>query len=225
MLQRETLKWLQSLDLQAKNPKRDFANGVLIAEIFSRYFPNQLNINLFYSGTGCEQKANNWNQLQKFFKRNDINIPEEAMDAVMKCQPDAAVLFIENIHMLLTNRRAIPVIHRPEKRALDTSIPHFAIPTAANMIRTSNVPASKADELLREYKVRFKETKEKSASKDALLGTGSVLAPGKTTPRRTQMSGKSSHHGTGGGPSGAVSRQHSAMIANICSIEIAQRAE
>ncbi|KAI9336746.1 hypothetical protein BDR26DRAFT_864491 [Obelidium mucronatum] len=50
MLSRETYKWLQSLDLKVKNPKRDLANGVVIAEIFSRYFPNQLNIDLFYSG-------------------------------------------------------------------------------------------------------------------------------------------------------------------------------
>ncbi|KAJ3068721.1 spermatogenesis-associated protein 4 [Podochytrium sp. JEL0797] len=78
---RETCKWLQSLDLRVKNPKRDLSNGVIVGEIFSRYFPNQLNIDLFYSGSGIEQKQNNWKQLQKFFKKNEINIPDEAVIA------------------------------------------------------------------------------------------------------------------------------------------------
>lgn len=46
---------------------RDFANGYLIAEIFSRYFPSDLYVSTFYNGTSSAQKLNNWVSLKWFF--------------------------------------------------------------------------------------------------------------------------------------------------------------
>ncbi|KAI8846163.1 hypothetical protein BC829DRAFT_434707 [Chytridium lagenaria] len=100
---RDTCKWLQSLDLKIKNPKWDFANGYLVATIFSRYFPNELQVDKFYCGMGTAQKANNWEQLGKFFKKARNQYSKRCH--VMHCHDNAAVLFIENVFALLTNTK------------------------------------------------------------------------------------------------------------------------
>jgi hypothetical protein len=64
---REVLKWLQSMDLGVpiKHPRRDFANGYLIAVIFSRYYPGELRPWSLYTGNSESLKLNNWEVLVK----------------------------------------------------------------------------------------------------------------------------------------------------------------
>ncbi|KAJ3299553.1 spermatogenesis-associated protein 4 [Borealophlyctis nickersoniae] len=163
-LPREVIKWLQSLDLSypVKNPKRDFANGFLLAEIFSRYFPGEqlLRMHQFYTGESGGHKRSNWELLRKFFKKYDIRIPPEACDAVMTCQIDAALLFVENVYMLLTDRRVhrqAPTDSLPLAAANPSSLPHFALPTTSNIIRCVAESPAKAQVIVDAHRDYIKQ--------------------------------------------------------------------
>merc|ERR1719330_555861 len=103
-LPREVLKWLQSLDLSftVKNPKRDFANGFLTAEILSRYYPKEINMNCFENGTRLASKVDNWEQIYKFIrKKEELPIPKQHFDPVIHCADGAAVAFILHLYCVL----------------------------------------------------------------------------------------------------------------------------
>ena len=62
---------------------RDFANGYLIAEIFSQYYPGDINVHRYTNGQSLDSKLDNWSQLDRFFHKKGISISREAIDAVI----------------------------------------------------------------------------------------------------------------------------------------------
>lgn len=106
-LPREILKWIQSLDLShpVRNTRRDFSNGYLVAEIFSWYFPEEIEMHSYDNGTSLPSRQGNWSQLQRFFQRHEFDIPKEVIDGTIHCKPNAAALLMERIYSLLTNRK------------------------------------------------------------------------------------------------------------------------
>lgn len=59
---RDVIKWIQSLELGIPilHPKRDFANGYIIATIFARYYPGELQPWALYTGNSEKLKKSNW---------------------------------------------------------------------------------------------------------------------------------------------------------------------
>jgi len=108
-LPREVLKWLQSLDLSysIRNCKREFTNGFLVAEIFSRYYPNDISMHTFENGTKTACRNDNWEQLFRFFKRKQLPLGKLDFEPVNQSIVGAAQALLVKIYTLLTHR-AVP---------------------------------------------------------------------------------------------------------------------
>src|SRR5258707_1017189 len=110
-LQREIIKWMQSLDLSysVKNVRTDFANGFLVAEMLSRYHSQGINMHSFDNGVGTKTKVDNWEQLSKFFKKKNVNITQEMIKNLIDNKPNAAIPIIETVYTFLTERKYVTI--------------------------------------------------------------------------------------------------------------------
>jgi hypothetical protein len=139
-IQRPVMQWLLSLSLSKpiRRPKRDFANGLLIGEIFACYFPGELTLATFYTGDSTICKQKNWSRLARFFTKHDIVIPGDAMSAVLMNHDTAAILFVENLYTMLTGDELYPEgTSRPRPNSLASAfLPHFCLATASSLIRS-----------------------------------------------------------------------------------------
>lgn len=116
-LPREVLRWVQSLDLaySVKNVKRDFSNGFLLAEIFSRYYAKDVHMHSFDNGTSIKCKRDNFAQLIKLFRKVglvDLLTEEEAFPIIC-CEEGASVDFVTKLYEVLTQRKVQKTIKKP----------------------------------------------------------------------------------------------------------------
>ncbi|CAK8683674.1 unnamed protein product [Clavelina lepadiformis] len=140
---REVLKWLQSLDLMysVKNIRRDFANGFLIAEIFSWYYPKDIQMHSYDNGISLPTKLGNWSQLERFFVKKKLHIPKEMIDGTIHCKYGAAELLVQTIYSLLTNR-IVRALSDPQEvdftdRTYQVRLPMHARSTASHALKNN----------------------------------------------------------------------------------------
>ena len=137
-LPREVHIWLQSLNLTYKiqNPKRDLANGWVFAEILSRFYPEEIEMYQYDNGFKLEKKRNNWEHLQKFFKRKQMPVTVADWDPVMHCAPNASYELLKKFYTLLTGREILDDLQPiQEQYRQDAQDPEYAKPTIAKKMK------------------------------------------------------------------------------------------
>jgi hypothetical protein len=186
-LPRDVLKWLQSLDLSysVKNVKRDFSNGFLIAEILSRFFPNEIQMHSFDNGSALSKKLDNWDQLAKFFDRKSIPVSRQMIDGVVHCKDGAALPLLSTIYMMLTNR-PMPTTTRPTND--DELIPPFARATATALIRGA-VKDSELATVLQDENTQRDKNKELIEKQKEDLRDDKLNEPSRYTARSSARRG------------------------------------
>lgn len=82
----------------------------MIAEIFSRYFPTDIQMHSFENAENYKKKKDNWQQLQVFFERRKIPIVIKNTDSLILNENDVTLEFVRQIYSLLTERQLLPPI-------------------------------------------------------------------------------------------------------------------
>lgn len=123
-----------------KNPKRDLTNGYLVAEMFNRYYPKDIDVLTYENGSRLEAKVDNWEQLYKVFIKNNIKINKEDFNPVIHCAPGAAVLLLFKIYQALTGRTV--KLHGPIQELKDLDMadrPAFMRDTASKRLKDHEI--------------------------------------------------------------------------------------
>eukprot|EP00941_MAST-03F_sp_MAST-3F-sp1_P001534 g1534.t1 len=169
-LPREIFKWLQSLDLaySVKNVKRDFSNGFLVAEIFSRYDTRNVQMHSYDNGISMKARKDNWELLQRYFRRRNFPVSQDEVNGIIYCKSGYVVPFLEKCYSFLTQRK---IKERPQ-RSSKHAPPPFAQATASQAIKQAmNTELSE----LTDYNEIDSKVREKlDAHEDMLASTRSM---------------------------------------------------
>ena len=82
----------------------------MIAEIFSRYFPADIQMHSFEYQDNYKQKKNNWEQLKLFFKKWGLPIVIKDVDSLIVNENDSTIEFVKQVYTLLTEWVLMPPI-------------------------------------------------------------------------------------------------------------------
>ena len=85
-------QWVDEIPLSRpkRNIARDFADGVLTAEIVNHYFPKLIELHNYPAANSYSQKIYNWNTLNgKVFKKMGFQLQKEELDALCNCTPQS----------------------------------------------------------------------------------------------------------------------------------------
>ena len=199
-LPRELLRWMHALDLSAsiKNPRRDFSNGFLVAEIFSWYYPNEIVLHSYNNGTSLQSKLGNWSQLERFFLKKKLSIPKELIEGAIHSKPGAANALVICVYSLLTNRR---IKYLPPSslssdltdRKYQNLLPAYARNTASQAVKTnltstelSTAPdhlhiQNRAETILASHSEARRQQRQEDPVRYGMgMETGSSYAPSRT---------------------------------------------
>ncbi|KAK9817713.1 hypothetical protein WJX72_001100 [[Myrmecia] bisecta] len=97
--------WVDEIPLSRpkKNIARDFADGVLAAEIVQHFFPKLVELHNYSSANGLAQKLYNWNTLnQKVFKRLGFVVAKSECESVANCEPGAVERVLKLLKVRIT---------------------------------------------------------------------------------------------------------------------------
>ena len=108
----------------------------MYAEILSRYYPEEVEMYQYDNGFKLDKKRNNWEHMQKMFKRKAMPVTFADWDPVMHCAPNAAYDLLKKFYTILTGREIVDVLQPIQEQYIrDAQDPEYAKPTIAKKMK------------------------------------------------------------------------------------------
>ncbi|CAF4996732.1 unnamed protein product [Rotaria sp. Silwood1] len=105
--------WIDQIPLSRpkKRIEKDFADGVMVAELIKYYFPSWVDLHNYAAANNTQQKLINWGLLnRKIFCRFGLNVPEEIMRGICLGRAGLIEIFLYNLRTKIDD-----VLHQKAK--------------------------------------------------------------------------------------------------------------
>lgn len=104
---------IPKLSRPKRNITRDFADGVMLAEVIHFHMPKLVEIHNYQAASSKKQKKGNWDTLNKKVLRKfkKIQVPENVIEAIITCKPGMVEVVLAHV------RRAIMKVKQPKQAA------------------------------------------------------------------------------------------------------------
>ncbi|KAK9834720.1 hypothetical protein WJX74_008573 [Apatococcus lobatus] len=99
--------WVDSIPLSRpkKNIARDFADGVLVAEVVHQFVPRLVELHNYSGAHGLTQKLYNWDTLnQKVFRKMGFLVSKAEIEATANCEAGAVERILKLLRMKLEGK-------------------------------------------------------------------------------------------------------------------------
>jgi len=134
-------QWVDEIPLSRpkRNIARDFADGVLVAEICQHYFPKLIEIHNYPAANSYAQKIYNWNTLNsKVFKKMGFHVQKDELESLVNCKPQAVERMLQKLQQQMARYGA----RKAEEK--DTPTPDAAPTGAVKQYQPPAKPPAKA---------------------------------------------------------------------------------
>lgn len=113
--------WIDSVPLSRpkKNIARDFADGVMLAEVIAAYFPHLVELHNYPAASSVKQKVYNFETLnRKVLKKMGYTIPRSTIDDMVSCKPGVVEVVLNQVQLKMAKLRGRRAEESPKSQSI-----------------------------------------------------------------------------------------------------------
>merc|ERR1712106_739413 len=98
------LIWIDGIELSRpkKNINRDFADGVLIAELVAHFFPHRVEKHNYQAASSKQGKLTNWATLnRKVLAKFGFTVPADVVQSIIAAKPNVVEVFLNGLKQII----------------------------------------------------------------------------------------------------------------------------